>query len=206
MIELYTYATANGQRVSLLLEETGLPYHAHKVDLAVGAQREPSFLKLSPDGQIPVIVDPHGPEGTPLVLSQSTAILIYLAEKSGRFLPRGGAGRIRTIEALARVMTDIAPQSATLFLLGRASDRPPPEIVAFFEQRLLGMLSRIDHELGRHPWLAGPEITIADLALYPTLVTRKALLDRAQGLSNLHRWAETMALRPGVARGMSVPG
>jgi|DewCreStandDraft_2_1066082.scaffolds.fasta_scaffold06968_2 GST-like protein len=205
MIDLYTAATSNGQRASIMLEATGLPYRAHKVDLASGAQRSAEFLKINPAGQIPVIVDHGGPGGAPLTLTQSGAIMLYLAERSGRFLPSEGRKRAAVLEAFMQVMTDVAPASAALFYMSRATEPANPEVMAYCKNRFLSMLALVDRRLSRHPWLAGEEISIADFALYPTVAARRAILDEATGLSDLRRWAETMALRPDVARGMAVP-
>ncbi|MCL6607716.1 MAG: glutathione S-transferase N-terminal domain-containing protein [Geminicoccaceae bacterium] len=116
MIDLYTAATSNGQRASIMLEATGLPYRAHKVDLAGGAQRGAEFLKINPAGQIPVIVDHGGPGGAPLTLTQSGAIMLYLAERSGRFLPSEGRKRAAVLAAFVQVMTTSprrVPRSST---------------------------------------------------------------------------------------------
>lgn len=206
MIDLYTAGTSNGQRASVMLEATGLPYRAHKVDLASGAQRGPEFLKINPAGQIPVIVDHGGAGGHPLTVAQSGAIMLYLAERSGSFLPSDPVQRARVLEAFMQVMTDVAPASSALFYMAKATEPANPEVMAYCKTRFLSMLAPVDRRLARHPWVAGEEISIADFALYPTVAGRKAILDEAPGLSDLRRWAQTMALRPDVARGMAVPG
>lgn len=206
MIDLYTAGTSNGQRASVMLEATGLPYRAHRIDLASGAQRSADFLKINPAGQIPVIVDHGAPGGRPLTLTQSAAIMLYLAERSGRFLPTEPVQRAHALEAFAQVMTDVAPASSALFYMSKATAEPNAEVMAYCRTRFLGMLAQVDRRLAKHPWLAGEEISVADLALYPTLAGRKAILDEAPGLSDLRRWTQTMALRPDVARGMAVPG
>ncbi len=206
MIDLYTAGTSNGQRASIMLEATGLPFRAHKVDLLAGAQRSPEFLKINPAGQIPVIVDHGGPGGRPITVTQSGAILLYLAERSGRFLPTDPVRRTQVLEAFMLVMTDVAPASAALFYMAKAFEPPNPEVMAYCKNRFLSILAQVDRRLSRHPWLAGEEISIADFALYPTVAGRKAILEEASGLSDLRRWAQIMALRPDVARGMAVPG
>ena len=206
MIDLYTYGTANGQRASVMLELCGLPYRAHKVDLAKGEQKAPGFLAINPTGMIPAIVDPDGPDGGPLALSQSGAIILYLAEKTGRFLPEGGTAGAQALQWFVAVMTDAAQASAYIHYTGRAEPAPDPHIVAHMERRFLGMVGDLDRRLADAPYLAGDEISIADIALYPTVATRKALIERAEGLAHLKRWAETMAAMPEVQRGMAVPG
>jgi GST-like protein len=204
MLELYTFGTSNGQRASIMLEECGLPYRAHKVDLAAGAQRQPAFLALNPAGQIPTLVDPDGPGGR-LVVSQSAAIILYLAEKSGKLLPAAGAERWTVLTWFMAVMTDVAPASASLFYAANRADPPAPSAVALFQRRLLDAAALLDRRLAESEFLAGP-FSIADVALYPTLATRKALIDEQQGLSNLKGWIDEVGRRPGVAKGMAVPG
>lgn len=204
MIDLYTYGTSNGQRVAVMLEECALPYRAHKVDLASGEQNTEEFRKLNPSGQIPVIVDHLGPHEHQIVLAQSGAILLYLAEKSGRFLPSDPLHRAHVLEAFMQVMTDVAPTSTAIFYSQRAG--APAEIQAFWRDRFLDLLTHLDRRLTRHEWLGGESVSIADIALYPSIAARQAILEEATGLSSLGRWAKTMALRPAVSRGMGVPG
>ena len=204
MLELYTYGAANGQRVSIMLEECGLPYRAHKVDLAKGEQKAAAFRALNPAGQIPVLVDPDGPGGARLVLTQSAVILLHLAERTGRFLPTAPAARLDALAALMAVMTDIAATSGALFHASTATAEPVPAVVASFEQRLLRFLGDMDRRLADAEFLAGAP-SIADFALYPTVATRKALIERTGGLDHLRRWTALMAAREGVARGMAVP-
>jgi len=201
MIELYTYDTSNGQRVAIMLEECGLPFRIHKVDLAKGEQRHPEFLRLNPTGAIPVIVDADGPGGRPLTLAQSGAILLYLAEKAGRFLPREPERRAIAQQWLMHAVTDCAATSGVIYALSaRAPDKSAAN-VAFFEERLLRYLSVADARLADREWLAD-EPSIADFALYPIYAVRKAVIDAAGGMPNLGRWAAALAGRPGVARAM----
>ena len=202
MIELYTYGTSNGQRASIMLEETGLPYRVHKVDLAQGEHHDETFLRINPAGQIPVIVDAYGPGHRPITVAQSGAILLYLAEKTERFLPKDDRHRAVVHEAFLQVMSDVAPASAAIFYMGRAGLE---DAVKVCTDRFVDLLTRVDHRLGKWEYLGG-EISIADFALYPTLAARWQIVSQASGLTNLQRWAEAMALRPGVSRGMSVPG
>jgi GST-like protein len=206
MIELYTYGTANGQRASVMLELCGLPYQARKVDLAKGEQKAPAFLAINPSGAIPAIVDPDGPDGRPLALSQSGAIILYLAEKTGRFLPEGGTAGVQALQWFVAVMTEAAQASSYIFYTGRAEPAPPEHITAHMERRFLAMVGDLDRRLAEAPYLAGDELSIADIALYPTTATRKGLIERAEGLAHVRRWAAAMAAMPEVQRGMAVPG
>ncbi len=203
MIELYTYATSNGQRASVMLEECGLPYKAIKVDLERGEQKTPNFLKINPSGQIPAIVDPGRPGAKPTVLAQSGAIILYLSEKTNKLLPRDPLKRALAQQWFLQAMSDVVPSSAILFLVGTI-----PEITTstrkLFEQRLIGNLRNVDRRLSEAEFLAG-EFSIADIALYPTVAFRRELIEQNGELRHLMRWIMTMAARPAVQRGMNVP-
>jgi GST-like protein len=202
MIDLYTAATSNGLRASVMLEETGLAYRAHTLDLAKGDQKKPEFLALNPFGQIPVIVDAEGPGGR-TVLAQSGAILMYLAEKSGRMLAASGPARLRTLEAYAAVLTDVGPALGAWLLTQRALGDKAKEAVGFLEQRLVSALRACDARLAKNQFLAG-EFSIADVALYPVTARAPQLIQDTPGLDNFRNWIARMAARPGVARGMQV--
>lgn len=203
MIDLYTYATSNGQRVSVMLEECGVPYKAIKVDLEKGEQKAPSFLKINPSGQIPAIVDPDRPGGKSVVLAQSGAIMLYLAEKTNKLMPRDPLRRALAQQWFMQSMSDVAPASGILFMVGTI-----PEITTstrkLFEQRLLNHLRTAERRLSEVEYLAG-ELSIADVALYPTVAFRRELIEQNGELPNLVRWASTMAARPALQRGLKVP-
>lgn len=202
MIDLYTAATSNGLRASIMLEETGLAYRAHKLDLAKGDQKKPEFLALNPAGQIPVIVDDEGPGGR-TVLAQSGAILMYLAEKTGKMLPSSAPARQRVLEAYAAVLTDVGPALGAWLLTQRALGDKAKEAIGFLEQRLVNGLRGCDARLARSEFLAG-EFSIADVALYPVTARAPQLIQDTPGLDNFRAWVKRMAARPGVARGMQV--
>lgn len=204
MIDLYTAGTGNGRRPALMLEECGLAYNVHKIDLAAGEQKQPAFLALNPVGAIPVIVDHDGPGGQKLVLAQSAAILLYLAEKTGKFLPRDAGKRALAYQWLLHAMSDQQATSGILFPIEMLPDKPASAI-ALLEKRLIDYFRLTDRRLGEAEYLAG-ELTIADLALYPLVDRRRPLIDKAGGLDNLSRWAAAMAARPAVQRAMKVPG
>ncbi len=205
MIELYFAPTANGLRAAVALEETGLPYRTRKVDLAKGEQRTPEFLKLNPAGLIPVIVDPAGPGGKPLTLSQSGAIILYAAEKSGKFLPKDAARRALAMQWMMQAASDIAGTSGTIF---RMETSVPEKIAAnsdYFKQRLLGFFAACNACLATREYLAD-EFSVADIMLYPNFAARKTLIDEAGGFTDLQRWGAAIGSRPGVQRGMKVTG
>jgi len=200
MIDLYTAGTGNGRRPALMLEECGLAYTTHKLDFAKGENRTESFLRINPVGAIPAIVDHDGPGGRTVTLAQSGAILLYLADKTGRFLPQDPVDRARHMQWLMLALTDLAPASGVIFQTStRLKD---PAATGFFEQRLVGMFGNVDRRLAEAEYLAG-EYGLADMALYPVYDSRRPLLDAA-GLGNVKRWADTLAARPAIQRGMAV--
>jgi GSH-dependent disulfide-bond oxidoreductase len=205
MIDLYLAGTANGLRASVALEECGLPYRVHAVDLAKGEQRSAEFLKLNPAGLIPVIVDGDGPGGKPLTLSQSGAIVLYAAEKCGRFLPRDPAQRAIAMQCFMQVASDISGTSNAVFTMENRAPEKSAANVEFLKKHLLDYFAVCDRRLEGNEYLAG-ELSVADLLLYPNFALRKPLLDQAGGYANLQRWGAAMAARPGVARGMKVLG
>jgi GST-like protein len=201
MIDLYAFQTSNGQRAAIALEECGLPYTVHRVDLTKGEQKGAEFLKINPAGAIPAIVDAEGPGGRPLMLSQSGAILLYAAEKSGRFLPADGGRRALALQWMMFALTDCAPATGYLYYLGALAPEKSPANLAWLEGRLLAHFRLADARLTGREYLAD-EISVADFALYPVVAARRALVDAAGDLPNLVRWAGALAARPGVARAM----
>ncbi len=203
MIHLYTAGTGNGRRASVMLEECGLAYQTHKLDLAKGEQKKPEYLAVNPAGAIPAIVDDTGPSGAKTTLAQSGAILLYLAEKTGKFLPKDPARKAEALQWFMQVSTDVAPASSTIFYMTSVAPDKTPANQKFLESRLLALLQHCDNKLAKSKYLAGDEVTIADLALIPVIDARKALIDQAPGLANLKRWAAEMMARPGVKKGLS---
>jgi GSH-dependent disulfide-bond oxidoreductase len=205
MIELYFAPTANGLRAAVALEETGLPYRTHKVDLAKGEQRTPEFLKLNPAGLIPVIVDSDGPGGKPLTLSQSGAVVLYVAEKSGKFLPKDPARRAIAMQWFMQAASDVAVTSGAIFQLEVRSPEKSPVNIDLFKKRLLSFIAVCDKRLQGRDFLAD-ELSVADLMLYPNFSARKQLIDEAGAFANLQRWGAAIGSRPGVQRGMKLTG
>jgi GST-like protein len=201
MIDFYTAVSSNGQRAAVMLEECELAYTLHRIDLAAGDQRKAEFLAVNPAGAIPALVDHDGPGGRKVALAQSGAILVYLAEKTGRFVPQDAVLRAEAMQWVFQATTDTAAASMAIFLLARIAPDKSEANVAFFEERTLRHLRVADRRLAGREYLAD-EVSIADFALYPLCVVRRPLIDRAGDLPNLVRWAQAMAARPGVARGM----
>jgi GST-like protein len=200
MIDLYAAGTSNGMRARIALEECGLPYKLNFIDLAKGENRTPQFLALNPNGQIPVIVDHDGPGGKPVTLAQSTAILLYCAEKSGKFLPKDPAARPAVLQALMSASTDITPVFGALTAMANA--KPPHDAsVQSFKDRLRGLFKVWDDTLGKRKYAGGGEISVADLSLYAGYWrTKGAQPAVVEGLPNLDKWAAEMAARPAIQR------
>ena len=200
MIDLYAAGTSNGMRARIALEECGLPYKLNFVDITKGEQKTPQFLAMNPNGQIPVIVDHEGPGGKPVTLSQSTAILLYCAEKSGKFLPKDPAAKPAMLQALMSASTDITPVFGALTAVANAKEKHEPSIQGF-KDRLQGLFKVWDAQFANRKYAAGNEITVADLSLYAGYArTKGAQPVLLEGLPNLTRWAEEMAARPAIQR------
>ncbi len=204
MIDLYSWPTPNGHKIHILLEELGLAYRVHAVDISAGDQFDPAFLAISPNNRIPAIVDQDGPGGTPLSLFESGAIMIYLAEKGGAFLPTDPRGRTAVMQWLMFQMSSVGP------LLGQAThfrQYAPPGLaypVAKFTadgRRLFGVL---DRRLGESQWLAGDTYTIADMAVFPWIRGAARRGQERDKFSNLARWYNMIKERPAVERGVAV--
>lgn len=204
MIDAYSWATPNGHKVHIMLEETGLEYRVHPVDIGAGDQFKPEFLAISPNNKIPAIVDSDGPEGKPLSVFESGAILMYLAEKTGRFLPQAPAARYATLQWLMFQMGGLGP------MLGQAHHFRiyAPEKIEYAVNRYTNEAKRLygvmDKQLGKTQYLASDEYTIADIASFPwTRSWQNQGIELAE-FPNVKRWHEAIAARPAVQRGVEV--
>jgi GSH-dependent disulfide-bond oxidoreductase len=201
MIDLYAAGTSNGIRARIALEECGLPYTLKFVDLSKGENKTPQFLALNPNGQIPVIVDHEGPGGKPLTLSQSTAILLYCAEKSGKFLPKDPALRAAMLQALMSASTDITPVFGAYF--GAKNKDAASPVTQMFKDRVRALFQVWDGLLAKSKYCAGSELTVADLSLYAGYARVKgAAPDAVEGMTNVTRWADEMTARPAIQRAL----
>lgn len=205
MIDLYLAGTSNGFRASIALEEAGLAYRAHKVDLTKGEQRTPEFLKRNPAAAIPVITDSDGPGGKPLNLSQSGAIVLYVAEKSGKLVPKDSRRRAVAMQWFMMAASDLSGTSGAIFQLDVVSQEKSPPNIELFKKRLLNFFSVCDQHLAGREFLAD-EFSVAEVMLYPSFFARKAMVDAAGGYANLQRWGGAIGARPAVQRGMKLPG
>jgi GST-like protein len=204
MIEVYSWATPNGHKVHIMLEECGLPYRAIPVDIGAGSQFEPAFLRISPNNKIPAIVDADGPDGKPISLFESGAILLYLAAKTGRFLPADVRGRYEVLEWLMFQMGGIGPMLGQAHhfriyapeKIGYAIDRYSNEA-----GRLYGVMNR---RLAKSKYLGGSEYSIADIAVFPWLRSWKNQGIDWNDFPHLKGWFDEIGARPGVQRGVKV--
>jgi GST-like protein len=204
MIELYTWRTPNGFKISIALEELGLPYEVHPVRIGAGEQFKPEFLAISPNNKIPAIVDTEGPGNRRLSVFESGAILIYLAEKTGRLLPKDPAGRMAALEWLMFQMGNIGPMFGQAHhFRAYAPEKIPYAIDRYTNEvrRLYGVLER---RLSQVEYLAG-EYSIADIAAYPWLRAREREGIEMGDYPHVVRWREAIAARPAVVRGLAVP-
>jgi GST-like protein len=200
MIDLYAAGTSNGMRARIALEECGLKYQWHPIDFAKGEHKTPQFLALNPNAQIPVIVDNDGPGGKKITLSQSSAIVIYCAEKAGKFIPSDPAKRAATFEAYMSASTDITPMFGTVNGILRSKE-PHLPTANMFKERLREYFKVWDDRLARRKYAAGDEVTIADFSLYAGYWrTKGALPELIAGMPNLERWAAGIAARPAIQR------
>ena len=204
MIEVYSWATPNGHKVHIMLEECGLPYRAHAVDIGAGDQFKPEFLAISPNNKIPAIVDPDGPDGKPISLFESGAILLYLAGKTGRFMPDDVRGKYAALEWLMFQMGGVGP------MLGQAHHFRiyAPEKIPYAIDRYTNEARRLygvmDRRLAKSTYFAGPDYSIADIAIFPWLRSWKNQGIDWNDFPHLKGWFDEIAARPAVKRGVEV--
>ncbi len=204
MIELYSWATPNGHKVHIMLEECALPYRVHGVDIGKGEQFEPDFLAISPNNKIPAITDPDGPDGQPISLFESGAILLYLAGKTGRFLPETTAGKYEVLQWLMFQMGGVGP------MLGQAHhfriyapEKVPYAIERYTNEarRLYGVMNK---RLARSTYIGGPAYSIADMAIWPWLRSWKNQGIDWSDYPHLKGWYDEIGQRPAVQRAVEV--
>ena len=212
LLQLYSLPTPNGVKVSIMLEEIGLPYEPHLVDIGKNESWTPEFLSLNPNGKIPAIIDPNGPGGKPLGLFESGAILIYLAEKTGKLLPADPARRYETIEWVFFQMAFIGPMFGQLgffhkFAGREYEDKRPRDRYAAESKRLLGVM---DARLAGQEWIMGDEYSIADISMLGWVRNLIGFYEARDlvafdTLKNVPAWLERGLARPAVQRGLAIP-
>jgi len=201
MIEVYSWATPNGHKVHVMLEECGLAYRAIPVNIGAGDQFKPEFLKISPNNKIPAIVDPDGPDGEPI---ESGAILIYLAAKTGRFLPADLRGRYRTLEWLMFQMGSVGPMLGQAHHFRLYAPEKLPYAIDRYSNEAKRLYGVIDKRLGQSHYIAADEYTIADIAIFPWLRSWKNQGIELDDYPTLKAWFDGIAARPAVQRGVEV--
>ena len=211
-LQLYSLATPNGVKVSIMLEEIGLPYEVHLVSFGSNDQMSPEFLSLNPNNKIPAILDPHGPGGQPLALFESGAILLYLAEKTGQLLPTDAAARAQTVQWLMWQMGGVGPMFGQLGFFHKFAgkdfeDKRPLERFTAESRRLLGVLER---QLAGRDWIMGSTYTIADIAVFPWVRNLIGFYGAGDlvgfsDFANVQRVLAAFVARPAVTKGLAVP-
>jgi GST-like protein len=204
MIEVYSWPTPNGHKVHIMLEECGLKYRAHPVNIGAGEQFTPEFLAISPNNKIPAIVDPDGPEGRPISLFESGAILLYLAGKTGRFLPNGIAAKYEVLEWLMFQMGGVGPMLGQAHHFRIYAPEKVPYAIERYTNEAKRLYSVMNKRLAKSRYLGGHEYSIADIAVFPWLRSWKN-----QGIDwndhpHLKGWFDEIGGRPAVQRGVAV--
>jgi GST-like protein len=211
-IQLYSLPTPNGVKASIMLEETGLPYEPHLVNFQTNDQMSPEFLSLNPNNKIPAIIDPDGPGGKPLALFESGAILLYLADKTGKCIPAGAAARYETIQWLMFQMGGIGPMFGQVGFFHKFAgkdyeDKRPRDRYVAESRRLLGVL---EQRLSGRSWIMGDEFTIADIATFPWIRNLAGFYEAGElvgfnDFPEVNRVLKAFVARPAVARGLEIP-
>ena len=211
-LQLYSLPTPNGVKVSIMLEETGLPYEPHLVAFDTHDQTTPEFLSLNPNNKIPAILDPNGPDGKPMPLFESGAILLYLAEKTGRLMPPHPAGRYQTLQWLMFQMSGVGPMFGQVGFFNKFAgkdfeDKRPRDRYVAESKRLLSVL---DRQLADRAWIVGDDFTIADVATFPWINNLVGFYEAGElvGMTNFTHVTRTLRsfmARPAVIRGMNIP-
>jgi len=204
-IELHAWDTPNGRKISVALEEMGLPYEVTPIDISNNGQFDPAFLKISPNNRIPAIIDPDGPEGKPVSVFESGAILIYLGEKTGKFLAKSGAARIAALEWLMFQMGGFGPMPGQVHhFLGLENETDRRYGLERYSKETVRLYGVMDRRLGVVPYFAGADVSIADFAVLGWAWRHERHKVDLASFPNVKRWYEAMMARPGVQRGFSV--
>ncbi|HJQ64288.1 MAG TPA: glutathione S-transferase N-terminal domain-containing protein [Burkholderiales bacterium] len=204
MIDLYTWTTPNGRKISIMLEELGLPYRVHAIDIGKGDQFKPEYVALNPNSKIPTIVDPEAPDGSPLGMMESGAILIYLAERTGRLLPGSGRARYAALEWLMFQMGGVGPMFGQVHHFLRAAKEPVPYAIERYTKETRRLYGVLNARLERQEYLADG-YSIADIANYPWVARHEWHKTDLNDFPHVKRWFDAISARPAVQRGMKVP-
>ncbi len=205
MIDLYTWTTPNGRKVSIMLEECGLPYNVHKIDIGKGDQFTPEFVALNPNSKIPAMVDSNDPDGKPITLFESGAILIYLAQHYQKFLAPDWHQLYHVIEWLMFQMGGVGPMFGQTHHFLRAAKEDVPYAIERYKKETDRLYGVMDKELAKRKFLAGDFYSIADIATYPWVARYEWHKTDLKLFPNVKRWFDEIGKRPAVQRGMVVP-
>jgi len=205
MIDLYTWSTPNGRKISIMLEECGLPYAVHPINIGKGEQFAPDFLKISPNNRIPAIVDSDGPGGRPYAVFESGAILIYLAEKTARFLPAEPAVRYTVLQWLMWQMGGFGPMLGQAHHFLRAAPEQVPYGIKRYTDEARRLYGVLDRRLADVAYVGGADYSIADMAIFPWAARHEWHRVALEDFANVKRWYDEAASRPAVRKGMAVP-
>jgi GST-like protein len=206
MIELYTAATPNGWKAAIMLEEIGLPYNVRVVNIAKDEQFQPSFLQISPNNKIPAIVDPDGPDGQPISVFESAAILMYLARKTkSPLLPTEERAFTKTMEWLFFQMASVGPMFGQMGHFRRFAKEKIPYAIDRYTNESKRILGVMNTQLGKNAYLAGPDYTIADIATYGWTLAASRIFEGLGDCPDVQRWFDELGARPAVKKGIAVP-
>jgi GSH-dependent disulfide-bond oxidoreductase len=203
-IDLYYWPTPNGYKITIFLEEVDLPYNVVPVDIAAGDQFDPEFLQISPNNKMPAILDPEGPNGEPISLFESGAILIYLAEKTGRFLPVSPRERYAVLQWLMFQMGHVGPMLGQAHHFRQYAPETIPYAITRYTDEAARLYRVIDLRLAETPFIAGDEYTIADMAIFPWLRSHENQGQSLDYYPSLQRWYEGIEGRPAVRRALDI--
>ena len=204
MIDVYSWATPNGHKVHILLEELGLPYQVHPVDIGAGDQFKPEFLRISPNNKVPALVDSDGPDGKPIALFESGAILIYLAEKYNRFVPADPRERYEMLQWLMFQMAGIGPMLGQAHHFRIYAPEPVPYAIDRYTKEAKRLYGVLDRRLAEHQWVGCNEYSIADMAIWPWLRSWKNQGIEMTDFPNVAAWFEKIDQSEAVQRGVKV--
>jgi GST-like protein len=204
MIDVFTWPTPNGHKVHIMLEECGLPYRVHPVNIGAGEQFAPEFLAISPNNKMPAITDPEGPDGKPISLFESGAILVYLAGKTGRFLPTSDRAKFEVLQWLMFQMGGVGPMLGQTHHFRLYAPEKLPYAIDRYTNEAKRLYGVIDRRLAASPWLGGSDYSIADIATFPWLRNWENQGIVLSEFPHLKAWFDKIAERPAVQRGVAV--
>jgi GST-like protein len=204
-IDLYTWKTSNGKKATIMLEECGLPYNIHPIDISTDVQFSDEFVKINPNSKIPAMIDPDGPGGKPYTLFESGAMLMYLAEKSGKFMPKEMGARYQVIQWVMFQMGGIGPIFGQVHHFKRAAKEQVPYAINRYYNECRRLYGVLDKHLADKDYLANNEVSIADFCVLPWVFRHTWQEVDLADFPNVNRWYDTLMARPALTRGMNLP-